>query len=164
ALDDLVVAVGVEGSAEQHLASRATADGLAWTDGVVSDAGRVEVVGVAAGGGRVVAVGTERPASADTGAIPGVWVSTDGIEWDRRAPAPGEGTVPLAIVWHEGQFLLVTSSDGVDGEVWVSPDGAAWTRLETDGTSPQVSRGMTVWQGRIAGLGPYAVSVSPPLG
>jgi hypothetical protein len=104
-------------------------DGRAWTalprDAALEDA---LMTGVAAKGGRIVAVGRdvtsiERDAAA-------AWVSDDGLAWRRAAIDDPEGGQMIRAIAGGPGFIAVGSSVGRDAAaVWTSADGERWKRV-----------------------------------
>jgi hypothetical protein len=91
---------------------------------------------VAVAGGSVVGAGERLVAVGSAGGQASVWLSADGITWQRPVPAPAvfpDGSVLADVVADpvSGGFVAV-GSVGIAGAVWTSPDGASWTRAEVD--------------------------------
>jgi hypothetical protein len=113
--------------------------GTTWRYVAPPGTGTGEMFDVAAGGGRLVAVGW----SGDGGAHqPAVWTSTDGGAWSAVAPSPdlkAEGLVELTtVVAATGGGFLATGVDrktdkDADVALFRSPDGAQWRREKADG-------------------------------
>lgn len=139
----LLVAVGMaSSSADGDTAGAWTSpDGLVWARATVLDASG-SMTAVAAGPGRLVAVGT---AFAGTSG-PAAWTSADGLVWQQlpaAAFAASPGRQPSAledVVYGPAGFVAVGSEVGAGGSraaAWHSADGLAWTAASTslDGDS-----------------------------
>ncbi len=138
-----VVAVGHEvpaGEANPNAAVWTSPDGVTWArvphdEAVLGGQGEVYMVGVAAGGPGLVAVGWD-DSGGDRDAA--VWVSADGLTWSRvhhvegLFGGPGNQVMNSVTVGDGGLLVAVGHDDGaaVDGAVvWTSADGVHWTRL-----------------------------------
>ncbi len=134
-------------------------DGYAWErvddPAIFGGAGGQEILGVAAGGPGVVAVG-----SADSYAKAAVWVSADGYTWERiphdvdlfsfsemkTVMAAGPGLVAVG-TWLRGGHNIAA---------WVSADGYAWERIEDAdlvGPGQQEAAAFATWSEGVAVLG-----------
>ncbi len=60
-----------------------------------------------------------------------VWVSTDGVAWERRLLPDVRLSDPTLLAWHGGLLVASTtvSKRGWRIDVWSSPDGVGWIRL-----------------------------------
>lgn len=119
-----------------------SADGLAWSqvpadEAVFGGAGDQVMAALAAGGPGLVAAGYDS-AGGDRDAA--VWVSADGLAWDR---VPGDegvfGGGADQMIWSVtagGPGLVAVGHDSSggdrDGAVWVSADGLVWSRVPAD--------------------------------
>ena len=152
---DVYIAVGL---GKSRAAVWTSSNGRAWTevaDKPLFHARRkteaphwIEMNGVAAGHGVVVAVGMDGPYGDGSNSVRGWW-SLDGRTWS-------EATVERAL---SGQVFGVTStpdgflatgpsgSESCLGGIWESADGRAWTCVASDPA--------------FAGFGPYAAAASP---
>jgi len=163
-----VVAVGYDDAGgDRDAAVWVSTDGLAWqripNDAAVFGAGGVqEASGVAAGAGRLVAVGYD-DAGGDRDAA--VWVSTDGVAWERvphdEAVFGGPGFQMAAAVAAGTSGFAAGGTDDPDGDLdaamWASADGLTWQRVPHDeavfgGPDFQVASG-------VAAAGPGFVTV-----
>lgn len=120
--DGVFVAVGSAGTV------LTSADGATWTPQAAPVAGWPEINGVAASGGRFVAVGSRYIAS--TGDyVSLILTSADGLSWSEVLPTQ---TVSLnRVVWSGDRFVAVGSSTGgsnASAVSLVSTDGLTWTR------------------------------------
>jgi hypothetical protein len=138
-----LVAVGFSNELGSTDAAVWTYEATVWTSAgpsVVEEPGQQVMLDVA-GGGQLpfVAVGCEDPDHrCDAGLAPesdaAVWVSDDGLSWQRVATeegklaAPGRQVMRAVVVYH-GAFVAagtrVAPSDN-DGGVWASVDGHVW--------------------------------------
>ncbi len=150
ALGDRLVAIGTGGApvctapgpgetcAPLPVLTWTSPDGRTWTEGPsAATFGGATIAAVAAGHGRIVAVG-------DTGFDhPAIWTSTDGTTWTREAlPAATFAQAhPGAVVAFAGGFVLAGGVGGVQPPsggvvpnvlsspaIWVSADGLSWRR------------------------------------
>lgn len=114
------VAVGttVDASQQQSGAIWTSSDGRAWTSVAdPTDVQGVSLVSVAAGGGRLIAVGTAR-----AGAV--AFTSTDGLTWQALPAGPGfSGAVMRSVVLEE-RYLLIVGSGKQGAESWRLADPA----------------------------------------
>lgn len=138
------------GDSEGRAAFWTSPDGLTWArvpdPGFGAEGESISVVGVAAAGGTIVAVGMAR---SDTGSDVVAWSSTDGQTWTPSSvESPQEGQVFNVAAVPTG-FLATGPSGEASclGGIWWSPDGAAWTCEATDPA--------------FATFGPYAAAGSP---
>lgn len=85
----------------------------------------------------VVAVGAA-PDSSDASTLQGsytngvVWVSADGMSWDRIDDYDVFGGDEFQVLWDvtAGPLgIIATGQDGVDAALWFSPDGYAWQKV-----------------------------------
>jgi hypothetical protein len=127
-------------------------DGVVWvsTDGLTftavpdeSDAlgglGDQDMHAVVAGGPGLVAVGTDGRGPDESAAV---WVSADGVVWERvrhdEGVFGGPGDQVMFAVAAAGPGLVAVGTDWGDeastAAVWVSADGYAWIRIEHDET------------------------------
>ncbi len=104
-----------------------SADGLTWQRIVAGDAfAGARVVGLAASGGRLVAVGTAGPEQAPSLA----WTSSDGRTWTRVADPALAGGVVRAVAAGGPGFVAVGAAAADDRALaWTSPDGATWAAV-----------------------------------
>jgi len=110
----------------------------------------VEMIGVAAADGVIVAVGMDGPQGGGDNSIR-AWWSRDGRLW---SDAPGEsfaGGQAFAVTATPAGFLLAGPpvTTRCLGGMWESADGRSWTCVASDAA--------------FAGFGPYAVASSPAL-
>ncbi|MDH5371366.1 MAG: hypothetical protein OEX97_00310 [Acidimicrobiia bacterium] len=150
-----------------------SADGLTWNrvadpggvfsgpgDGSSPDAGDQAMEAVTVGYGLIVAVGSAHSDAA-------VWVSMDGIEWQRIAHDEDVFGGPSSkwmhdVVFTGDRFVAVgtdlnraeTGEGIMRGAVWVSEDGYEWTRLPSD---PSVFGGLIEQSDDLAENEPYFV-------
>jgi len=105
---------------------------------------------IAAGGGRLVAVGET---SGSTPASPRAWVSVDGSTWDGAAVPTGPGAMVTLEV--ERAQLVSRGREpvgAVDRPVtWTSTDGAAWTRLLPGEDMPDLAGFDALYRAVVAG-------------
>ena len=138
-----LVAVGYDQSGGfSDAAVWVSSDGLTWDrvphdESVFGGAGVQEMWSVTSGGPGLVAVGLDR---AVRGADAAVWVSSDGLAWDRlphdQSAFGGADVQEMWSVTSGGPGLVAVGSDrtesGADAAVWVSSDGLTWDRLPHD--------------------------------
>jgi len=123
-----------------------------------------EMNAVAAGGPGLVAIGYD--ASPGAGSHAAVWVSADGLSWQRipggDAVFGGAQTVEMAGVVAGGPGLVavggLTSVGGYDAAVWTSSDGTVWQRLVHDvevmgGQGSQVMADVVAFGERLVAVG-----------
>jgi hypothetical protein len=133
-----------------------SADGLTWdlVDGPSPFGTDAWVTGVAARGGRFVAVGGTGSGHSFNGAYSpngALWVSDDAVTWTRGSPyPPGAADASYVIAAGELGWMFVAGSGGG----WVSTDGLAWQPLP--GGRPAMPTGYLSPQ---AAVGPNAVVV-----
>lgn len=87
------------------------------------------MLGVAASGDGVIAVGTDTAPQGDVDGA--VWLSSKGTLWKRVSSDAFTGTgdqVINAVTWFSAGAVAV-GSDGSNVAVWYSVDGASWTRV-----------------------------------
>jgi hypothetical protein len=91
------------------------------------DEGRA-VEGIAAGPDGFVAVGIDAGEPRERAAV---WVSSDGVEWNRIADKVIFVDARMRdVVWSpEGAVFVAVGGLESEGAVWVSPDGSAWERV-----------------------------------
>ena len=135
----MLVAVGTAGSTADSgdVAGVWTSpDGQTWEPAMVTQPGGT-MAAVAAGPGRLVAVGTVEDGTSG----PAAWTSVDGQTWQALpasafAASSGHEPGPLEdIAAGPGGFVVVGSEIGAGGRratAWYSPDGLAWTRTRSD--------------------------------
>jgi len=192
-----LVAVGIERptggeSGEADGAVWTSADGRNWLRvpddaGVFSGPGNQEPYAVAVGGVGLVAVGYDDAVSSvasDQGWDAAVWVSVDGVNWER---VTGNDSV-IGGVSKQVMYGLVAGGPGLvavgadesggdfDGAVWASIDGLTWARVPHDeavfgGSGHQFivdvvvlsdGAGLAAW-GKDENAGAELAFVSPPL-
>jgi hypothetical protein len=137
-----LVAVGYDSSGgDDDAAVWVSADGLSWSrvphdEAIFGGPGGEQMLGVAAGGPGLVAVG--RGTSAEDEAAT-VWVSADGYTWERivdNAVFGGPGAQAMHSVVAAGPGLVAVGYDFMDGNfvaaVWASPDGLTWSQVPHD--------------------------------
>ncbi len=103
-----------------------SADGLIWRlDATLAVFAGGRILGIAAAGGTVVAVGTDGdPNYGPVGAWR--WTAADG--WLRARVQPDDGGAMRAVVATSSGFLAVGLNGHDDGAMsWTSPDGLTWT-------------------------------------
>jgi hypothetical protein len=111
---------------EARAAFWSSTDGVEWAlerDPVDAAATRVE--GLAAGAGRLVAVGVTLDGSAVSGGA--AWTSADARTWGRVAsPEPAFGPIHGVAAARDGFIAVGTDVAGTKAIVWTSPDGLGW--------------------------------------
>ncbi len=103
-----------------------SSDGLAWRadDGSGTFAGG-RILGIAARGGTVVAVGTDGDPNYGPAAA---WRWTAAAGWERGRIGPDDGGAMRAVAATADGFVAVGLNGDDDGaRVWLSPDGRSWT-------------------------------------
>ncbi len=135
----LLIAVGTAGSTAEagDVAGVWTSpDGQTWEAAKVTQPAGT-IAAVAAGPGRLVAVGTVEDGTSG----PAAWTSVDGRTWQAIpasafAASSGHEPGPLQdVAVGPGGFVVVGSEVGAGGfraTAWHSPDGLAWTRTPSD--------------------------------
>jgi hypothetical protein len=135
----LLVAVGTAGSSAESgdvAGVWTSADGRTWEPAKVAQPAGT-MAAVAAGPGRLVAVGTVEDGTSG----PAAWTSVDGRTWEALpastfAGSAGHEAGPLGdIATGPGGFVVVGSEVGAGGSraaAWHSPDGLNWTRTRSD--------------------------------
>ncbi len=169
-LGDVVVAVGLRGNRQAQLLSWVSDDGVTWARGGADapEGGWIQIEDLAAGGGRFVAVGSERP-NADSTPSEGfavAWWSENGQEWNRveLPPVPvGSLVLPNGVVWLGSRFIALAGSQFPEA-IWTSTDGAQWTLDKADGEYFVPGRDVVKWGDRVVIVGVDWVTVSPPNG
>jgi hypothetical protein len=134
-----LIAVGTSGMTEDagDIAGVWTSpDGRMWEPAKVTQPAGT-MAAVAAGPGRLVAVGTVENGTSG----PAAWTSVDGRTWQALpasafAGSRGHESGPLRdVAAGPGGFVVVGSEIGAGGSratAWYSPDGLAWTRTQSD--------------------------------
>jgi hypothetical protein len=132
-------------------------DGLGWTRvlddpslGPTDSGAVVQVVGIAARDGSIVAVGMQR-ANGDAPPTVMAWRSTDGRTWTAASvEGASEGQVFSVAATPTGFLATGPSGDtSCLGGIWSSTDGSAWTCEATDPA--------------FEGFGPYSAAGSPDI-
>ena len=157
----------------------ASPDGRSWQrvddDGVFGDdmsvfgAGSDQFVsGIAGGSVGVVAVGADGVLLDHDAAV---WVSVDGLVWDRVPHdtevfgGEGDQLMHAVVQWH-GMAIVVGESAG-EATVWVSTDREQWTRAVVNddsvgaGTEPAVMRDVAVTGDRLVAVGSAGLNMRP---
>ncbi len=116
--------VAVGGGGEPNAAvSWMSPDGRSWTRvSIIEEGTQASLSSVAGGPGGFVADGMSRGHTT-------VWLSTDGIGWDRRELPGRAAEDPGRLRYTGGQFFLPTGA----GNVWTSPDGRNWRKTTLPG-------------------------------
>ena len=134
-----LIAVGTSGMTEdagEVAGVWTSSDGRMWEPGKVTHPAGT-MAAVAAGPGRLVAVGTVEDGTSG----PAAWTSVDGRTWEALpasafAGSSGHEPGPLQdVAAGPGGFVVVGSEVGAGGSratAWYSPDGLAWTRTQSD--------------------------------
>lgn len=126
-------------------------DGMDWTavqddDLLATGVGRVEIYGVTAGGPGLVAVG--KIGFEDAGARSAIWVSTDGLDWERLPDGTigGKGLFRIEHDPKSGRLIAFSRPGaGEPGYVsWTSSDGINW--IPSASLSPSAGSGVA-WNG-----------------
>jgi hypothetical protein len=139
-----LVAAGYDSSGgDRDAAVWVSPDGLAWdrvpgNEGVFGGGADQTIWSVTAGGPGLVAAGYDSSGGDRDAAV---WVSPDGLAWDRVPGNEGVfGGGADQTIWSVtagGPGLVAVGDDvsGGDGDaaVWTSPDGLAWSRVPADG-------------------------------
>ena len=137
-------------------------------EAVFGGAGDQWASSVTAGGLGLVAVGGSQgpefaPEGSDGDAV--VWVSTDGLEWERIADlavfgGPGDQTLNAVTAGGPGLVAVGTDTSGgdIDAAVWVSADGYQWERVPHDeavfgGSWDQVMDSVTAFDSGLVAVG-----------
>ena len=157
ALPDRLVAIGTAGTqvctgpgagetrAPSPVRTWTSRDGRSWTQGpALGVFAGASIAGIAAGQGRIVAVG-------DTGFDhPAIWTSADGTTWTREAlPAGTFGQAHFGVITlFAGGFVVAGGVGGIRPSnggvapsvasppaIWVSADGRSWQRAILSGTT-----------------------------
>jgi len=185
-----LVAVGGEGQYNHEIGRFGSFDAVVWTsvDGTawsrVSDVesvfggnGGQELWSVTAGGPGLVAVGADRPASAEgqdpRGGNAAVWTSEDGFVWSKvpfdESAFGGDGWRRMMDVTAGGPGLVAVGLEStllggrpvdadVDPAVWTSVDGFTWSRVPDEQVDGIVEHGhQTMTSVAVAGPGLVAV-------
>lgn len=129
--EDGYVAVGVEGSPGLGRAAVwRSADGQTWRPAVsVAEADLAAIDDVAFADGRYVAVGTQVLPTGYFDAVPRVWLSDDGNQWELATDVPtvvGLATGFSAVAADDSGFVATGPARGL----WSSPDGDVWTPVD----------------------------------
>lgn len=140
---DLIVAAGFSESPGGRDAAIwvSRTDGLGdWRpvpDDLLSGDGDQQINDVIMGGPGLIAVGQETIDGDENAAV---WVSSDGLLWD-RVPDPtgslgGSGTQQMSAVASSGDLLVAAGTEVVgpktEAAIWTSTDGTTWVREQPD--------------------------------
>ena len=136
-------------------------DGIRWDriphdEDVFGGPGGTAINDIAAGGPGYVAVGAS---VADSGGDidPAVWVSEDGLSWERVvSPSfedPGSQWMESVSSGGPGVVAVGLSLDGTGEGIWTSPDGLRWERVEVE----PFSAANAIWHVMQRGQGLVAV-------
>lgn len=120
-------------------------DGVDWEriedeTGVFDIPAAGDIDSVAVGPSGFVAVGEERIAEGDNPAFGVVWVSADGLEWERvRLGDEGTGR-PMSITASQAGYVVLgfySADDAIySTRLWTSTDGLSWDVVDPDGLDP----------------------------
>ncbi|MEN8115173.1 MAG: hypothetical protein ABFS21_12395 [Actinomycetota bacterium] len=156
-----LVAVGRDG---MNAGVWVSEDGVTWIRAddpdLVGDGEPVVMDALAAGPNGFVAVGQagfeSDMAGGGTGTRPAMWVSTDGLDWERLPDGALETFGVREVASLRGgdeDFLLIGDPLDDSGEgVWTSPDGHSWERIDVPYMGPSDEPGSvdhigTFWDG-----------------
>jgi len=165
---DGLVAVGSDDSGGDHDAAVwVSSDGLTWTQidhASLGGPGLQRMVGIAAAGPGLVAVGAAAAEDPTEGLDAAIWVSEDGSAWERlTAPSFGgagdqaiqdiaaSGTGAIAV----GHEFFADTGD-FDAVVWESPDGVSWDRVADPvfgGAEWQILQAVAIANGQVLATG-----------